>query len=481
MACNPLTNPDGCAAEMLRGLSGSVANSAWESVCRSFADAAVELLHGFAKAFVAMPAVDLSSDGIRGVYGISLAIASVVAALLLLVQTARTALTHDGSALAGGLVGLGKAALAFLVTLTIAGTSLVAADELTAFIVERSFGSTDGLRDRLTTVFTFSMTTQPSLLLILAVVGIVLTVVLWFELLLRNAAIAVLIATSPIAAAGQVSEATRGWWSKLVAATVQLIVLKPVIALVFALGFGMLRNPDSTDVTTMLAGMLILLLAVVAWPVIARFFTFASVHVGGGVGLGAVLGFGAARMAGGQGGPPVGVLPDQFGQAAEARTMASMATRTSTTGAAAGGAGGAAAAGAATGGVGAAVAIPLMMAKSGVDMAQRAANSLSGRMEQMAGHAGIHGANPYVHPAGYPHRPPASIGRTLTAAGPGPAGATQPPARPADPGHPPRTGPESGAAWDGAAAQPPTAAPTTPDGAPDLPARSGDTDPEDTT
>jgi integrase len=34
---------------------------------------------------------------------------------------------------------------------------------------------------------------------------------LWVELLLRNAAIAVLIAMSPIAAAGQVSEATKTW------------------------------------------------------------------------------------------------------------------------------------------------------------------------------------------------------------------------------------------------------------------------------
>ena len=43
---------------------------------------------------------------------------------------------------------------------------------------------------------------------------ILLVLVLWFELLLRNAAIAVLVATSPIAAAGQVSESTKSWWTK---------------------------------------------------------------------------------------------------------------------------------------------------------------------------------------------------------------------------------------------------------------------------
>jgi hypothetical protein len=38
-------------------------------------------------------------------------------------------------------------------------------------------------------------------------------------------------------------------------------------------------------------------------------------------------------------------------------------------------------------------------------MAQRAVNSLTGRMEQMAGHAGIPTANPYAQPAGTPQRP----------------------------------------------------------------------------
>ena len=135
---------------------------------------------------------------------------------------------------------------------------------------------------------------QSTLILIFAVVGILLTIVLWFELLLRNAAIAVLVATSPIAAAGQASRSTEGWWPKLASSTAQLIILKPVIALVFCLGFSLTGR--SSDIETLLSGMLILVLAVIAWPAVARFFTFASIQVGGGAGLGAVLGFAAARM-----------------------------------------------------------------------------------------------------------------------------------------------------------------------------------------
>jgi hypothetical protein len=45
------------------------------------------------------------------------------------------------------------------------------------------------------------------------------------------------------------------------------VILKPVIALVFAIGFSMTGRAQ--DIESLLAGMLVLLLAVVAWPVTA--------------------------------------------------------------------------------------------------------------------------------------------------------------------------------------------------------------------
>jgi hypothetical protein len=209
------------------------------------------------------------------------------------------------------------------------------------------------------------------------------------------------VATSPIAAAGQASQATKSWWPRLASATTQLIILKPIIALVFCIGFSL--SASSSNVENLLAGMLVLLLAVIAWPVVARFLTFASVQVGGGAGLGAVLGFAAGWLTAGGGGPG-GVEPDEFSRRAESRTMAGLegasARSSSRAGSttAAGGAGTAgASAGVAAGGVG--------LVAAGISMAQRAANSLSGRMEQMAGHAGIQGANPYAQPAGYARHP----------------------------------------------------------------------------
>ncbi|WP_369184133.1 conjugal transfer protein TrbL family protein [Streptomyces sp. Y1] len=413
MACgltSPLDCVPGIGDTVLGGLAGDaagkVASSAWDSICKSFADAATELLKTFATAFVKIPAPDLASNGVRSVYAISLGVAALVACLLVVFQVIRTVITHDGRPLATAAVGVGKAALAFLLTLVVASTALAASDELTKYIVDNSLGGEQALSDKIAKLVSYTPGTAASLLLIIAIIGILLTLVLWFEMLLRNAAIVVLVATSPISAAGQVSDSTKTWWSKLVSSTVQLIILKPIIALVFALGFNVAG--DSKDLQTTLSGMLILLLAALAWPAIARFFSFASVQVGGGAGLAALLGFAGGRLST-AGGPLTGASPDSFGQESASRTMNSFASKG---GGAAGGAGGGAAGGAAggaggaaAGGAGAAAGPVGMIAVAAVKAAQQAVNSLAGGMEKMAGHAGVQGANPYAaQPAGYVNR-----------------------------------------------------------------------------
>ncbi|MEZ0095999.1 conjugal transfer protein TrbL family protein [Streptacidiphilus sp. EB129] len=433
MSC--ITDPISCVAGPIVGDGvDSIVSSAWDSICKSFADAATSVLTSFAKAFVAIPNVDLTSTGLRNVYAISLGLASFVAVLLLLGQVIRTAVTHDGSALATGIVGVGKAALAFMLTLSIASTCLLASDELTKWIVDNSLGGTQAFSDKIAKLVAWDPQTSGSLLLIFGILGILLTVVLWFEMLLRNAAIAVLIATSPISAAGMISEGTKGWWSKLVTSTVQLIILKPIVALVFALGFNLAG--DSQDLETTLAGMLVLLLAALAWPSIARFFSFANIQAGGGAGLGALLGFAGGRLSAQGAGGPSGVSPEEFGSSAADRTMSSFASKGG--GQVAGAvSGGGQAAGAASGASGAAAAAgPAgLIAAAGVRLAQQAVNSLAGGMDKMAGHAGMQAA-PGAQPAGYVSRYgnqaplPSTSGGGDGSATQGPTGGTppQPPA-----------------------------------------------------
>lgn len=47
-------NPLDCATTIIGSTIGSAASSAWDQVCRSFANAASQLLQAFGKAFVAI-------------------------------------------------------------------------------------------------------------------------------------------------------------------------------------------------------------------------------------------------------------------------------------------------------------------------------------------------------------------------------------------------------------------------------------------
>lgn len=404
-------NPIDCISDA----ASSVASSAWDMVCKSFADAADQLLKAFAQAFAAMPNIDVTSPGVRNVYAISMGIAGFVAVLILLGQVVRTAMTHDGTPVATALVGVGKTALSFMLILVFTNAALLASDNITQSIIKQSFGSIDAMSAKLGSLAAFGSAgggVSMTLLLFVSVLALLATVVLWLELLIRNAALAVLVATSPISAVGQMSQATKEWWTKLCTACIQLIILKPVIALVFALGFNL--SAGSKDIQGLLIGILVLLLAVFAWPVIGRLFTFASVQVGAAGGLGAMLGFAAGRTASAAGGAPTGIPPEQFARQSEARTMSAMSGRAGSSAAAgAGGAGAKAAAGAALG--------PMGIAAAGLSMAQKGVNALGGRMEQMAGHAGMYPTGPYSHPAGSA-MPSAARGR------PTPAPAPRPPA-----------------------------------------------------
>ena len=414
MSGNCVFHPLTCLVSGATGAAGDAATSAWDAVCQSFAAAAAGLFKAFGDAFAALPTVNLGTAGISSAYGTCLAVAATVSALLIFGQVIRTAWTHDGSGIAQAVSGVAKTVVAWLLTAAVATAALEASDGITRVIVDQSFGSQQALADKLGTIVNWAeVTGDPgqavlggSALLVMSLAGIALVIVLWAELLLRNAAIAVLIAMSPIAAAGQASEATKEWWPRTASAAGQLIILKPVIALVFAVGFGMAGT--SGGVEQVLEGLLVLGLAAFSWPVIARFFTFASVQSSSS-GLATALGFltGAASQSGGS--STSGVNPNQWSMSAESRTMAGRGAADSpaaggmpATGtgpaalpgsAATGGASGASAPGGAAGGGNGAAAlagIGFVLQK-----AQQAGAAASARMEQTAAHAGMHGAYPY--------------------------------------------------------------------------------------
>jgi hypothetical protein len=187
--------------------------------------------------------------------------------------------------------------------------------------------------------------------------------------------------------------------------------------------------------------------------VIARFFTFATIQAANS-GLSTALGFAAGRLSGGGGGQTAGVNPSQWSRGAENRTMATRGDASGAGGAEGaeggtgtpavpgGGAGGGSAGGAGgpSGGTGAAVLGGIGFA---LNAAHRAGSALAGRMEQTAGHAGMHGAYPYSTVGGYRGGPgrPRPAARQAGARNPGQEAPPPEPEQETEPDEPPRTEP----------------------------------------
>lgn len=390
------------------GVVSNIAGSAWDSICHSFADAFTQVLQWFGGVFVSMPDPDLGS--IRGVYAVSLTLGMVTAMVLLVLQAGSVVWTRSGAPLVQALTGLVKAALASLLTLVVSAQLMKASDQLAAWIVTASGTSMDKFSQHLTTMLALGSVSGPEipsvLLLVFGLLGIVVVLVLWGELVLRNAVFCVLVATAPISAAGQIGASTQEWWRKLVKAGVQLAMVKPVISLVFVIGFTM--TGTATGITALVSGMAVLFMAVFAWPAIGRFFTFTSVGMGGAMGAGALVGAVANRTA--SGGP--GIDPAGFGQFSERQALAANTARAA---AASGSFGDGLAVGKAGGAGVAAVALQSL---------HKTINAVASRMEQQAGHAGMDGANPTAYPGGYPSYGPVRLSRSYTSRSTAPDSAT---------------------------------------------------------
>jgi hypothetical protein len=281
------------AREGATGVVSNVAGSAFERMCQAFADAGATVLKEVADAFLASSTVDLDRSGIDGVFAVTASIGAMVALLLLLGQVLRTGLTFRGEHLAQGVVGVFKAGLAIGCVTAAAALLLSVADDLSELIMDETVGGRDAFTERLGHSVSFSSAggnpaAPAALMLIFGLVAILVGIVLFAEMIFRHALIVVLVAVSPIAAAGMVAGHSAPWWRRLVTAGVQLIFLKPLIVLIFGVSFAVAGS--ATGVVGVLAGLTTLAFAAFAWPMLAKSCTWTAGQVGAAGGAGALIG-----------------------------------------------------------------------------------------------------------------------------------------------------------------------------------------------
>ncbi|WP_327009732.1 hypothetical protein OHA72_22380 [Dactylosporangium sp. NBC_01737] len=118
-----------------------------------------------------------------------------------------------------------------------------------------------------------------------------------FLMLFRDGSVVVLAALTPLAAAGSFTNATNGWMKKLLAWQLALIFYKPIAAMVYATAIWVTGENTSKDPRILFVGLAMMAIALVALPVLMKFFnwTIGSLQSGNG-GLGMFATAGAAGM-----------------------------------------------------------------------------------------------------------------------------------------------------------------------------------------
>ncbi|MFC5724870.1 hypothetical protein ACFP1Z_32455 [Streptomyces gamaensis] len=431
----------------------TLASAAFDAVSGKFGDAATKILNDLTDVFTKVAIVDLHNDGLLTVYEMTWGLSSVVALLLLIWQFAKVAATGQAVSAATAVIGLAKWALVSMASFAVTQTSVGAAHEVSVWLIDAYKGGAGekAFKESLNSAFAFTGLANTALVLLLAIVAALVSLVLWGELLLRQAAIQVLVACMPIVGAGGIMEATKEWWPKARNALIALILIEPVIVLILVIGFSV--TGSGKDLKSVLVGLVTLLLAAVAWPTLAKFMTFTTVGSGGALAgglLGAAGGTAASMFAYG-GGMPSGAGAVGGGRAFTRAVEAENDGAVAQDGAAGrargtGGGGG----GGLAGGLGklGAAAMALQVAKAGKELAE-------GSMESMAAHADLgHGKDM----GGQVSIPP----RYGTGSGPGEGfdGASPPPPAPSGgPDAPPDIGTVPAPVSAGAAEPPPAAAP----------------------
>jgi hypothetical protein len=211
------------------------------------------------------------------------------------------AIARDGKAAA-------QAAGALALTIVVTGVGLTAIDLLSSagdsystWIINRSAGG--DLGSRLLAISNLStMSGMAGLMIVFGILGIIAAFAQLGLLIARIGVLAIIGGTLPVTAAGTNTQMGRAWFQRIVGWLIAFVAYKPVAATIYAGAFYLIG--DGEDITSVMSGLVLLMLWVLALPALLRLITPAvngAFHgdVGGGLALaaGGVLASGARIIA----------------------------------------------------------------------------------------------------------------------------------------------------------------------------------------
>lgn len=345
----------------------ATATSALDTMADKIAQGAADLVVAVSTWWVRTDSVNPMDSAVLAAQGATRELVVLIIIASILVQALRLILSRKAEPLIMVATGLIRYAIVSGVGLVALQSALVAGDAVASQLLDGA-ASNFALMMRGLLIGDHSGISTFVVFLI-ALIAAIAAVVQWVLMMLRQAGLLVLAAMLPLAASGSLTKSTRGWLDRLLSWLIAMVVYKPAAAFIYYIGFSYLSSPFSNDpggLATMLTGIVVLLLAIIAMPVLLKFFSWTGAQIGGSGGggsgfLGAAGAIAMARSYRGTKAVDRAAATEQSGPGSAAGARPAGATAQSAAAgsgpaAAAGGAGGAGAAGAAAGPAAAAVA-----------------------------------------------------------------------------------------------------------------------------
>lgn len=211
-----------------------------------------------------------------------LTIAVAVGALL--VVAAKLTLLRRATPLIDAGTGLAVLAVVSVLGVVLPNRLLEWGDHWVSWALDASGSS--GFATKMTNLMISGQGVPAVLVVILGLLALFIGIIQALLLVLRGAAIVLLAGMLPLAAAGMMTGATKGWFKKVAGWMLALIFYKPAAAAVYATAFTFVGNGQNLQ--TKLAGFAMMLLSLIAFPVLLQFFTWTTGNVSSGPGGGIV-------------------------------------------------------------------------------------------------------------------------------------------------------------------------------------------------
>ncbi|MEU9417390.1 hypothetical protein [Streptomyces sp. NPDC048272] len=294
-----VTKPPSGPMDWVAGKISEFASNALKEAASYIGKSVVWLLEEFATVFNDNSSIKLDDVGIKKFTLMMISLSAVLAVFLMLIQFGKVAISQDGGPAATALIGLAKWAVISSVYLVVAQTALTWSDAVSTWIIDKTFNSGDvtaevAMQQQLGKLFggliagggggavvggalisgEGVLASSVGVIIVMGIVCILAIAALWVEILLRQVGIMIIIATMPITLAGQLSDATAGWWPRARDAFIALTLMKPAIVACFSL--GVFAMTEGKGVQNMLVGFVMFIGAALCWPVLAKFMVFTT-------------------------------------------------------------------------------------------------------------------------------------------------------------------------------------------------------------